>query len=109
MAMAAALLTAPVGHAPRSCILSSAPVQKACQSGCCANKTCCATSTENKSTPSQPLAKADSSYKLDATSVALATAVSAIREFGAQRFLLSNAASEAHSPPTLALICIRLI
>jgi hypothetical protein len=108
-AMAAALFTGPVGLAPRSCILSSAPVQQACKPGCCANKVCCATSTANKSTSSQPLAKADSSYKLNATWVALSAAVSPKREFGAQHFLLFNAASDVHSPPTLALICIRLI
>jgi len=107
--MASALFTAPVGLASRSCILSSAPAQQGCKSGCCANKTCCATSAEHKASPTQPLAKADSSYKLNATSVALPTAVSPSREFGAERFLLSNAASGAHSPPTLALICIRLI
>src|SRR5207248_1566449 len=44
MATAAALFMAPVGQAARSCILSNAPSQKACQSSCCANKTCCATS-----------------------------------------------------------------
>jgi hypothetical protein len=109
LATAAALFTSPVGLAPRSCILSSAPLEGACKSSCCANKTCCAASTKNKSTPSQPLAKADSSYKLNATWVALATAVLPSREFGAQHFPLSNAASGAHSPPPLALICIRLI
>ncbi len=109
MAMAAALFTAPVGFAARSCILSSPPAQQACKPGCCANKPCCAASNENKSTSSQPLANADSSYKLNAACVALPTAISLSREFGAQPFPISNAASGAHSPPTLALICIRLI
>jgi hypothetical protein len=109
MATAAALFVAPVGFTARSCILTSPSEQKACQGACCANKTCCATSSKNTAPRSQPLAKADSSYRLNATSVALPTAVSPSWEFGAQRFLLSNAASEAHSPPTLALICIRLI
>ncbi|PYJ88013.1 MAG: hypothetical protein DME71_14110 [Verrucomicrobia bacterium] len=93
----------------RSCILSNAPIDKACKPGCCANKTCCATSPKNTAPSSQPLAKADSGYKLSATSVALPAAVSPSREFDAQQFLLSNAASGAHSPLTLALICIRLI
>jgi hypothetical protein len=109
LAMSAVLFTAPVSSAVRSCILSSAPVQEACKPACCANKTCCATSAEHKSTPSQPLAKADSGYKVNATCVTLPTAVSPSLEFAAQRFLFSNAASDAHSPPTLALICIRLI
>jgi hypothetical protein len=109
VAMAAAVFTAPVGFTARSCILSSTPEQKACQAGCCANKTCCATSPKNTAAPSQPIAKGDSSYKLNATWIAVATAASPSREFGTQRFLLSNAASGAHSPPTLTLICIRLI
>jgi hypothetical protein len=108
-AMAAALITAPVSLTARSCILSSAPAQQACKPGCCANKTCCATSSVHKSTPSHPLTKADSSYKVNATSVAVATAASPSPEFGTQRFALSNAASGGHSPPTFALICIRLI
>jgi hypothetical protein len=107
-AMAAALITAPVSLTARSCILSSAPAQQACKPGCCANKTCCATSSEHKSTPSHPLTKADSSYKVNATSVALAV-VPPSPEFGTQRIQVSNAESSAHSPPTLALICIRLI
>jgi hypothetical protein len=106
--MSAVLFTAPMGLTARSCILSSAPAQQACKPGSCANKTCCATSSDHKSTSSQPLTKADSSYKVNATSVALLV-VPAIPEFGGQRFQVFNAESEAHSPPPLALICIRLI
>jgi len=106
--MSVALFTAPVSFAARSCILSSAPVQKACKPACCANKTCCATSSEHKSTPSNPLTKADSSYKVNATSIALPV-VPPSPESGAQRFAVSNTGTSAHSPPTLALICIRLI
>src|SRR5438093_5728751 len=109
LATAAVLLTAPAGLAARSCILSSAASEKACHSSCCANKTCCATSPNRAAPSSQPLAQADSSYKLSATCVGLVPAVSPSREFGAQQFLLSNAVSGAHSPSTLALICIRLI
>jgi hypothetical protein len=108
VAMAAALITAPVSLTARSCILSSAPVQQACKPGCCANKMCCATSSQHKSNPSQPLTKADSSYQVNATAVAL-LAVAPSPESGAQQFSVSHAASGAHSPPTLALICIRLI
>jgi hypothetical protein len=107
-AMAAALITAPVSLTARSCILSSAPAQQACKPGCCANKTCCATSSEHKSTPSHPLTKADSSYKVNATSVALPVVLPR-PESGAQRFPVFNTESSAHSPPKLALICIRLI
>ena len=108
VAMAAALITAPVSLSARSCILSSAPVQQACKPGCCANKTCCATSSQHKSNPSHPLTKADSSYKVSATSAALPV-VAPSPESYAQRFQVFNADSSAHSPPPLALICIRLI
>jgi hypothetical protein len=108
VAMAAALVTAPVSLTTRSCILSSAPAQQACKPGCCANKTCCATSSHHKSNPSQPLTKGDSSYKVNATSVALHV-VPPSPESGAQQFQVFNAEYRAHSPPTLALICIRLI
>jgi hypothetical protein len=105
-------ITLPLAATPlsaRSCILSNVASEKACKPGCCANKTCCATSTRNKSTPSQPLTKADSSYKLDATCAALPAAISASREYATELFQLFNTASSGHSPPTLALICIRLI
>src|SRR6059058_5152380 len=66
VAMATVLFTAPVGLAARSCILTNAPSQKACQSSCCANKTCCATSPKNTAPQSQPLAKADSGQQAKA-------------------------------------------
>jgi hypothetical protein len=108
VAMAAALITAPGSVTARSCILSSAPVQQACKPGCCANKACCATSNEHKSTSSQPLTKADSNYQVNTTAVALPVVLPS-PESGAQQFSVSHAASSAHSPPTFALICIRLI
>jgi len=109
MAMAAALVASPVGLASRSCILTSAPVQQACKPACCANKTCCATADEHKSNANQPLGKTDSNYKVNATSVALPAAVLPIAESCAQPFPSSNAASGAHSPPRLALLCTLLI
>ena len=109
LAAAVALVAAPMASAARSCILSSTPAEQACKPACCANKTCCVTANEHKSTPKQPLGKADSNYKVSATSVALPLAMSPWSESGAQTFPRSNAAFAAHSPPTLALICIRLI
>jgi hypothetical protein len=108
MAMAAALFTAPVGLASRSCILSSAPVQEACKPRCCANKTCCATSSQNKSTPSQPLAKADSGQQLKAACFATALPLSS-HEVGAKQFRFQAGAPLANSPPRLALLCTFLI
>jgi len=109
MAMAAGLVTSPVGLASRSCILISAPVQQACKPACCANKTCCATANEHKSSSTQPLGKSDSNYRVNATSVALPAAILPGVEFAAQHFSYINVAFRARSLPTLALICIRLI
>jgi len=108
MAMAAALFTAPVGLAARSCILTNAPSQKACQPSCCANKTCCATSPKNTAPPSQPLAKADSGQQLSATCFAAGLSLPSC-EVGAEQFRFRAAAPLANSPPRLALLCTFLI
>src|SRR3989440_240521 len=67
LAMAVALMTTPFHVSARTCIVSDAPVQKACKPGCCANKTCCATSKKNNAPISQPLAKNGSAPELSAT------------------------------------------
>jgi len=108
MTMAAALFTGPVSLAARSCILSTAPSQKACQSGCCANKTCCATSPKNTVPLSQPLAKADSSQQPSATFFAVALPFSNY-ETGAEQFRFQATAPSANSPSRLALLCTFLI
>jgi hypothetical protein len=109
LAIVAALITAPVTVTARACILSSAPEQQACKPDSCANKTCCATSSEHKSTPAHPLAKADSSYDVNAASVALLVIVPPSPEVASQKFLLSNMSVGRHSPPTLAVLCAFLI
>jgi hypothetical protein len=108
VAAAAALFTAPAGLSARSCILSSAPSQKACQSSCCANKTCCATSPKNTAPQSQPLAKGDSSQQLKATGFVTALSFSSY-ETGAEQFRFQPAAPLSNSPPRLALLCTLLI
>jgi hypothetical protein len=108
LATAAALFTAPVGLAARSCILSSALSQKACQSSCCANKTCCATSPKNTAPPSQPLAKADSNQQLKAIGFVTALSFSSC-EARSEQFRLDATASSAIPPPRLALLCTLLI
>src|SRR5437660_12354433 len=109
LAMTAVLFTGPVTVTTRACILSSAPEEQACKPGSCANKTCCATSSEHKSTPAHQLAKADSSYDVNASFVASAVTVPPSPEVGSQKFLLSNASVVAHSSPTLAVLCSFLI
>src|SRR5437867_6578165 len=108
MAMAAAVFTAPVGLATRSCILSSTPTQAASPSSCCANKTCCATSPKNTAPESQPLAKADSGQQLNATGFAAALPLSSC-EVGAEQFRFQAVAPLANLPPRLALLCTFLI
>jgi hypothetical protein len=108
MAMAAALFAAPVGLAARSCILTNAPSQKACQPSCCANKTCCATSSKNTAPPSQPLAKADSGQQPSAICFAAALPLSSC-EVGSEQFRFQATAPLANSPPRLALLCTFLI
>jgi hypothetical protein len=109
LAMGAVLFTAPVRLAAESCIFSTAPSQKTCRSSCCADKICCTTSPKNTTPLSQPLAKADSSYKLNAAWAGLPIAVLPSGKFDAQHSVFANVASGAHLRPTLALICIRLI
>jgi hypothetical protein len=109
VALTAVLFAAPVGFASRSCILSSAPVEQTCEPGSCANKVCCATSSEHKSTPAHQLAKANSGYDVDAAFVASAVKTSPNPEVGSQKFLLSNALIISHSPPALAVLCSFLI
>jgi hypothetical protein len=109
LAMTAVLFAAPAGFASRSCILSSAPAEQACKPRSCANKICCATSSEHKSTSTQQLAKADSGYDVNAAFVASAVKTPQRPEVGSQKLLLSNASVVAHSPPALAVLCSFLI
>jgi hypothetical protein len=108
MAMAAALFMAPVGLAARSCILVNQPSQKACQSSCCANKTCCATSPKNTAPLSEPLAKGDSSQQPSAIGFVTALPLSSC-EVGAEQFRFQATAPLANSLPRLALLCTFLI
>lgn len=90
------------------CILSNAPTEKACAMDCCKNKSCCETSHQRTGLPVQPLAKAGSSHQ---NVVALASTVPvAVFNYVAERpVIFSSAECNAHSPPPLALLCIRLI
>jgi len=108
VAMAAALLVAPVSISARSCILLNAPAEKACQPGCCANKTCCATSQKNTAPISQPLAKSGSNQQTIAALPSVVTVVG-LSPVAETPSIFSSRDCMAHSPPQLVLICIRLI
>jgi hypothetical protein len=108
VALAVALVAAPVRISARSCILVNAPTQKACQPVCCANKTCCQTSHKNTSPPAQPLAKFGSDQGNIAT-LPVPIAVAVLNYAPVESFVFSSAGRAVHSPAPLALICIRLI
>ena len=89
------------------CILSNAPVEKTCAMDCCKNISCCETSQQRTAPPVQPLARAGSDQQNILT---LPTAPVAVFNYVEEpSFIFSSAARSAHSPPPLALICIRLI
>jgi len=109
VAVAVALVAAPVASAARSCILVSAPSEKACHPSCCANKTCCATSSKNTVPASQPLAKADAGQQLSATCVVTTAMPFSGSQAGAEQFRFHATSLPSHSPPQLALLCTFLI
>jgi hypothetical protein len=90
------------------CILSNAPSEKACAPGCCKNKSCCETSHQRTAPPVQPLAKAGSNQQNIATFAATGP-VAVFDQAATELFVFPSAECSTHSPPPLALICIRLI
>src|SRR5438093_10458063 len=87
------------------CIVTNTASEKACQPGCCANKDCCATSHERTGPPSQPLAKS-SSVQQNIPAIAAHYGISVQPATANKPPVFSSADVDAHSPPTLALICI---
>jgi len=108
VALAVALVGAPARISARSCILVDAPTQKACQAACCANNTCCETSPKNTSPPAQPLVKSGSDQGNIAT-LPSPVALAVLNYAPTESFVFSSPDCAAHSPPPLALICVRLI
>jgi hypothetical protein len=109
LALAAAMLVAPMRLPAPACVLTSAPSEKACSAGCCANKNCCATSQKRTAPPVQPLAIPGSQQQ----NIAALPAVIVITEVARlpidrPGFSLRLPTYTSHST-TLALICIRLI
>jgi hypothetical protein len=90
------------------CILSNAPSEKACTMGCCKNKSCCETSQQRTGPPVQPQAKAGSDQQNIAT-VAPTVPGAVFAQAAPEFFAFPRANCRTHSPPPLALICIRLI
>jgi hypothetical protein len=109
LAVGLALLTATVRlPAAAPCFVTNTPSEKACEPGCCANKTCCATSHERTGPPVQPLAKSGSDQQNIAT-IAPAVVIALPLQFPKVAPVFHSADFAAHSPPRLALFCTFLI
>ena len=109
LGLVVALTTAPFHVSARTCIVSDAPIQKACKPGCCANKACCATSEKNTAPISKPLANGVLASELNATCVATITAVVPGYVSLDRQLPLSRAHSGALVSPQLAVLCTFLI
>src|SRR5437667_12030352 len=107
MLVLVAFAASPASLSARQSILSTVSSEKACQSSCCGNQTCCATSPKN-SAPTQPLAKSGSDQQ-NVTTLPSVGAVAALIPAAGTSSIFSSRDCTAHSPPPLALICIRLI
>src|ERR1041385_1082391 len=109
VAMVIVLVAAPVRVSARTCILLNASGEKACQSGCCANKSCCATSQKNTAPASQLLAKSASGFELSATCVATLSAIAPGCVLLDRQLSSSRTPSCAVIAPQLAVLCTFLI
>jgi hypothetical protein len=109
VALASALILAPARLPGASCVFSNAPSEKACESGCCANKACCNASPKQTGSPVQPFLKPGADQPNIGAIHATGTVVLRIPDAANRSRAGSSEGAVAHSPPLLALICIRLI
>lgn len=103
-----ALVVATVRLPAATCIVTNTSDEKECRPGCCANRTCCETSPKHTGRPAQPLAKSGLDQQTVSAIPAIA-AVALLMPAPTEPHVFSSAERRAHSPPPLALICIRLI
>jgi hypothetical protein len=108
VAVGLALFAATVRLPATPCFVTNTPSEKACQLGCCANKVCCATSHERTGPPVQPFAKSGLDQQNLATPPSVVAAV-VLNQTATESLVFLSVEGTAHSPPPLALICIRLI
>ncbi len=108
MLVVIALLFGAIRLPAAPCILSNAPTEKACQSGCCAYKSCCETSHKRTGLPAQPLAKSASDQQ-NVVSLPALVGIEMLNRTATEIGFFSSAECIAHSPAPLALNCIRLI
>ena len=90
------------------CFVTNTPAPKACEPGCCGNKTCCATSHERTGPPVQPLAKSTID-QVSFVAVAVMIAAPFTLAVTSEPKVVFFAEPTAHSPPRLPLLCTFLI
>jgi len=105
--LATALLLSAVRLPAAACILC-VPVEKACPMGCCEDQDCCDITQQRAGSAAQPLARS-SSEQQNIAALASMVAVPLPNRPATEQFVFSSAKCTAHSPPPLALSCIRLI
>src|SRR5574338_680712 len=99
VAVGLALFAATVRLPATPCFVTNTPSEKACEPGCCANKTCCLTSHERTGPPVQPLTKSNA----DQQNIVAAPAVvggELLFQCARESHVVSRAESSQHSPPT---------
>ena len=106
--LASSLGAATVRMPAPSCVTTLAASVQSCRTGCCANKTCCATSAKRNPLPLQPLTKSGPADQLAAV-VAKPTEVLLPIEVRAPQAPTFYALSVGHAPPTRVLLCTFLI
>jgi len=91
------------------CPVASAPIGKACQMGCCANKCCCVQSQKQQNLPSTPLAK-DSASNVQPIIAVAATVIPFVTPPHSFHISSNTSASlVADQAPRPALLCTFLI
>src|SRR5207247_1916094 len=108
LALVATLIVASEASTSSACILVNSPSQKACAPACCANKSCCQTSQKRTGAPAQPLTSAGS-YQQNLVALPIVSTGTVDRLRVTEISAFSIIEHSWHSPPTLALLCIRLI
>jgi hypothetical protein len=107
VAVGFALFAATIRLPATPCFVTNTPSPKTCEPDCCANKTCCLTSHERTGPAGQPFTKSPSDQQ-NIAAVAPQNGIALPAERAPEPRNISSAEAK-HSPPTLALICIRLI
>jgi hypothetical protein len=103
------IISAPLPASARTCILSNAASAQACKPACCANMTCCKTSSSNTAPSNQPVAKSIDDSNAALVFGPIATVSISIVDLPLVSIQTSKPNFFAHSPPILALVCARLI